>query len=232
MILNKLRTKSGQMVTGTAVAKVMKLRPSRKPRTPRHRGQMIALEPGELVRLLKAARERSIRDWTMLLVAYCHGLRASEVCNLRMEDIHLRAGTIRCRRLKGSLESIQALSPHRGNKLLDEVHALRAWLKVRKDDQSGFLFLSSKGGRLSRIQFFRLFQKYAELAGLPLSKQHPHVLKHSLASHMVAENVNLAKVQVALGHRAISSTMKYVAVSREQADEARMETFMTIFEGA
>src|SRR5579875_764225 len=133
MILHKLRTKSGKMVTGTAVAKIMKLRPSRKPapRTPRHRGQMIALEPGELVRLLKAARERSIRDWTMLLVAYCHGLRASEVCNLRMEDIDLRAGTIRCRRLKGSLETVQTLSPHRGNILLDEVRALREWLKAR-----------------------------------------------------------------------------------------------------
>src|SRR5579871_1354446 len=113
MILHKLRTKSGKMVTGTAVAKITKLRPSRKPRAPRHRGQMIALEPGELVRLLKAARERSIRDWTMLLVAYCHGLRASEVCGLRMEDIDLRPGTIRCRRLKGSLETVQTLSPHR-----------------------------------------------------------------------------------------------------------------------
>src|SRR5579883_3400184 len=131
MILHKLRTKGGQMVAGTAVAKVMKRRRSRKAaaRTRRQRGEIITLAPCELVRLLKAARERSIRDWTMLLVAYCHGLRASEVCGLRMEDIDLRAGTIRCRRLKGSLETVQTLSPHRGNVLLDEVRALREWLK-------------------------------------------------------------------------------------------------------
>ena len=222
------------MVAGTAVAKVMKLRPSRKPapRTPRHRGQIIALEPGELVRLLKAARERSIRDWTMLLVAYCHGLRASEVCNLRMEDIDLRAGTIRCRRLKCSLETVQTLSPHRGNILLDEVRALREWLKARKDDHSGYLFLSAKGGAISRVQFFRLFQRYAEAAGLPPAKRHPHCLKHSMVSHMIEEDQNLAKVQMAAGHRAISSTMKYVSVSAHQADVARQETFMRIFEGA
>src|SRR5579885_2679263 len=201
MILHKLRTKSGQMVTGTAVAKVMKLRPSRKPRTPRPRGQMIALEPGELVRLLEVARKHSVRDWAMLLTAYCHGLRASEVCGLRMEDIDLRAGTIRCRRLKGSLATVQTVSPHRGNILLDEVRALREWLTARKDDHSGYPFLSAKSGAISRVQFFRLFQRYAEAAGLPTPERHPHCLKHSMVSHMIEEDQNLAKVQMAAATR-------------------------------
>ncbi len=225
------------MVTGTARiasarTEVVKFKPSRKPQTSRHRGQMIALEPSELIRLLEVARKHSVRDWAMLLTAYCHGLRASEICNLRLEDVNLQGGSIHCKRLKGSLESIQALSPHRGNPLLDEVRALKTWLKVRKDDGSGYLFLSSKGGALTRIQFFRLFQKYAEAAGLPPAKRHPHTLKHALASHLVAENTNLAIVQIALGHRAISSTMKYVTITGQQTDEARQQTFMKIFSSA
>jgi site-specific recombinase XerD len=52
---------------------------------------------------------------------------------------------------------------------------------------------------------------------LPATKRHPHVLKHSIASHLVRQNVNLAKVKTYLGHAAISSTMKYVAVSDQEA---------------
>jgi site-specific recombinase XerD len=57
---------------------------------------------------------------------------------------------------------------------------------------------------LHRSQFFRLFQSIAEAAGVPAEKRHPHCLKHSLASHLVAGNVNLALVKQALGHRVIS----------------------------
>jgi type 1 fimbriae regulatory protein FimB len=225
------------MVERMAVAKVVEFKPCRKPapqtpRTSRHGNRMVALEPSELIRLLEVARKHSVRDWAMLLVGYCHGLRATEICNLKLSDVDLRAGSIRCRRLKGSLESVQALSPHRGNPLLDEIKALKAWLKVRKDDGSGYLFLSSKGGAISRVQFFRLFRRYSEAAGLPPAKRHPHCLKHSMVSHMIEADQNLAKVQLAAGHRSIASTMRYVSISGQQADVARQQTFMRIFSGA
>jgi hypothetical protein len=70
--------------------------------------------------------------------------------------------------------------------------ALRAWLRKRPADGSDYLFTSQKGGRLCRTQFFRNFQTVAQSAGLPAEKRHPHVLKHSLASHLVAGNANLA----------------------------------------
>jgi site-specific recombinase XerD len=104
---------------------------------------------------------------------------------------------------------VQPLYAHRGQPLLDEVVALRAWRKARPADGSDFLFASQKGGRLDRTQFFRVFQMIAEGAGLPAEKRHPHVLKHSLASHLIAGNVNLALVKQALGHCSISSTMVY-----------------------
>src|SRR6202030_1895226 len=95
--------------------------------------------------------------------------------------------------------------------------AIRAWLRKRPADGSDYLFTSQKGGRLDRTQFFRIFQAITEAAGLPTEKRHPHVLKHSLASHLVASNVNLALVKQALGHRSISSTMVYVGTTDSQA---------------
>jgi integrase len=193
------------------------------------RGQMTFLTPDETLIVLKAARERSTRDWAMILLAYRHGLRASEVCGLKLSDIDLKVGSISIRRLKGSMQTVQPLYAHRGQPLLDELSALRAWLRERRSDGSDFLFTSQKGGKLDRTQFFRLFQAIAETAGLPFEKRHPHVLKHSLASHLVAGNVNLALIRQALGHRSINSTMQYIGTSDGQAAEAAHAALMRLY---
>jgi type 1 fimbriae regulatory protein FimB len=190
---------------------------------------MIFLTPAETLAVLKAARERATRDWAMILLAYRHGLRASEVCGLRLADVDLKAGSIFVRRLKGSLQTLQPLYQHRGQPLLDETNAVRAWLRKRPADGSDYLFTSQKGGQLGRRQFFRNFQTIAASAGLPVEKRHPHVLKHSLASHLIAGNVNLALVRQALGHRSISSTMQYVGTSDRQAAEAAQAALMNLF---
>jgi integrase len=94
------------------------------------RGRMIILMPQEVLDLLKAARKRSTRDWTMILLAYRYGLRGSEVCGIKLADVDLKSGSISTRRLKGSLDTIQPLYQHRGQPLLDETAALRAWLRL------------------------------------------------------------------------------------------------------
>jgi len=193
------------------------------------RGRMTILSPQEMLALLKAAKNRSTRDWAMILLAYRHGLRASEVCGLKLADMDLKAGSISIRRLKGSLHTIQPLYQHRGQPLLDETAALRAWLRKRPEDGSDYLFTSQKGGRLCRTQFFRNFQMVAESAGLPAEKRHPHVLKHSLASHLVAGNANLALIRQALGHRSISSTLLYIGTTDSQASEALQRALMGLF---
>ena len=187
------------------------------------------LTTDELLIILRVARAHSPRDWAMILLAYRHGLRASEVCALRMTDINLKESSLSIRRLKGSLHSVQPLYRHRGQPLLDEVKALRSWLHERQPDGSDFLFVSQKGGRLHRSQFFRVFRGYAVVACLPPTKRHPHVLKHSLATHLVASNVNLALVGHCLGHRAIGSTMKYVGVSDSQASQAAQAALMNLY---
>jgi len=193
------------------------------------RGQMTFLTPEETLAVLKAARDRATRDWEMILLAYRHGLRASEVCGLKLADIDLKAGSISIRRLKGSLPTVQPLYQHRGQPLLDEMSALRAWLKERQSDGSDYLFRSQKGGKLDRTQFFRLFRMIAETAALSPEKRHPHVLKHSLASHLVAGNVNLALIRQALGHRSINSTMQYIGTSDGQAAEAAQAAMMRLY---
>jgi integrase len=190
---------------------------------------MIYLEPPELLAVLKAARAHSARSWAMILLAYKHGLRASEVCNLRLDDVDLKNGSVVVARLKGSQRTTQAITGHRGEPLLDEPKALRAWMKERENDGSGFLFTSQKGGRLDRSQFFRVFRSVAAKAGLPRDKQHPHVLKHSIATHLVGANVNLALIKVQLGHRSIGSTMRYIAVSDKQASQATAAALMQLF---
>src|SRR5579863_3714146 len=96
----------------------------------RKHGRMTILSPTEILDLLKSARKHSTRDWAMILLAYRHGLRASEVCGLKLADLDLKGGSISIRRLKGSLHTIQPLFQHRGQPLLDETGAVRAWLRM------------------------------------------------------------------------------------------------------
>jgi integrase len=189
----------------------------------------VFLNEDELLTVLRTAKSKSIRDWAMILTTYSHGLRAAETCRLKIGDLDMRGGVLSIQRLKGSLFTIQELERHRGIPLLDEVKALKEWFAIRPTDCGDALFTSQKGGHLTSTQFYRIFRQIARDAGLPDHKSHPHVLKHTLATHMVRRDVNLAKVQRALGHRSINSTMIYVGVSDEEADTARHNALMNAF---
>ena len=190
---------------------------------------IVFLTPDEVLTVLRTARRRSVRDWCALLLTYSHGLRAQETCNLTTHDVDLRGGQIVIRRLKGSLQTTQQLMPHRGEPLLDEIKALREWLAVRPTDSGDALFVSQKGGHLSSTQLYRIYRDIAADAGLPRSKQHPHCLKHSIACLLVGQGVNLARVKQYLGHAAISSTMRYVSVSDQEASRDAANALMNAF---
>ncbi len=182
----------------------------------------------ELLSVLKAAKKRSVRDWCMILTAFSHGLRATEVCNLRTKD--LVDGHLTIRRLKGSNKTVHQLVPHRGVPLLDEVKAFKEWLAVRPTDCGDALFPSQKGGCMSATQFYRVYRALAEGCGLPESKCHPHVLKHTICSMLVREDMNIAKVKAFVGHKAIASTMKYVTVTDSEASREAINVLMRIGE--
>ena len=128
----------------------------------------------EFGRLLAAAR-RSRRDRAMFLLAYRHGLRASEVGLLRADDLDLRALRLTVHRLKGSYSGTHPLQP-------DEAKAIRAWLRERAQPPSPILFPSNRGDPIARRTLDWLMKKYGEAAGLPPAKRHFHCLKHSGAS--------------------------------------------------
>jgi site-specific recombinase XerD len=143
----------------------------------------------------------------MILVAFWHGLRASEVVQLTGENFtesHLTVG-----RLKGSLRTTQPLVSH-AEPLLDEQKALSEY--AAKFTQNQRLF------PVTRQHFWRLFQRYSKQAGIPKHKRHPHLLKHSIAMQTI-EKAGIEHVRQYLGHKTIASTGAYLKVSDEAASE-------------
>jgi type 1 fimbriae regulatory protein FimB len=189
---------------------------------------MKALSQDEIVKVLKAASDNP-RDLAMILLAFRHGMRASEVCGLEMKDVDIKNGEITIRRLKGSLKTTQPLADLQGQPLLSEKRVLRAWLAERGNHPSKFVFTSQKSGRVHRSQFYRIFSNAAEQAGLPKDKRHPHCLKHSLAVTLVEANVNLATVRIALGHKSIASTAVYAVPTDETAGKAVLGALASAF---
>jgi len=149
--------------------------------------------------------------------------------NLRLADIDLENSTIAIARVKGSRSGVQSLDRHRGEPVLDEVLALRSWLRERVEDGSRILFPSQKGGAMTRMQFLRVFRKYALAVGVSADLAHPHILRHSLCSTMAAEHADVYAIQQRAGHKNISNTMIYTHVSDEQAGESCREALMTAF---
>jgi integrase len=189
---------------------------------------MKALTPEEIRKVLKIAATESKRNHAMILLAFRHGMRTSEVCGLKLSDIDLKNGEITIRRLKNSLKTTQPLTDVQGEPLLSEKRVLKAWLAERKDP-SDYVFTSQKGGRLDRSAFFRMFQSVAERAGLPKDKRHGHCLKHSLGFALVAQNVNLALIKQALGHRSIASTAVYTVPSDEMTGKVVSQAIANLF---
>jgi site-specific recombinase XerD len=118
-----------------------------------------------------------------------------------------------------------------GQPLVSEKRVLRAWLEEREThhDQSEYLFLSQKGGKMDRSAFYRVFSSIAERAGLPTGKRHPHCLKHSLGFFLVEQGVSLPSIQQMLGHRSLASTGVYLKVTDSRANRDSAKAFANAF---
>src|SRR5580693_43205 len=130
---------------------------------PRYAKPMTFLEPKELLAVLKAAREHSNRAWAAILIGYKHGLRCSEICDLKLTDLDRKANQITLRRKKGSMTNVQTLEKIQGQPLLDERKALDSWLAER-NNPGPYVFTSQKSARMDESAMFRLFQAVAEQA--------------------------------------------------------------------
>lgn len=174
------------------------------------------LTQDETTRLMKAITDK--RHRAIFLIAYRHGLRASEVGMLQKSDVNIKQMRIMIHRLKGSLSGEHPMQA-------DEVKAIKAYLRTR-DDESPILFTSKRGDPISRRGLDWLMKKYGELAHLPPDKQHFHCLKHSIATHLLDAGADLRFVQDWLGHANIMNTVIYTALTAGHREAKARTLFM------
>ena len=162
----------------------------------------------EVTSLLRAAKKRprhGARNHAMILLAYRHGLRASEVVGLRLSDLDLSTGTIYCRRAKNSRSSLHPMKP-------DEVAALEKVLRDRKLQSVDYVFQSERAERMCRSAFWRVVAQAGNRADLPV-KAFAHLLRHSCGYFLANKGCDLRLIQDYLGHKQIQNTVRYTALN-------------------
>jgi type 1 fimbriae regulatory protein FimB len=176
------------------------------------------LTQDETARLFAVIKNR--RDRAIFLIAYRHGLRASEIGRLLVTDIDFRKLRVMLHRLKGSHSGEHPLQP-------DEAKTLKAHLRSRKADIP-VLFASNRNDPISRSMLHRLMRRYAQMANLPRDKQHFHVLKHSIATHLLDAGADVRFVQDWLGHANIQNTVIYTYLTSASREEKARKLFMKL----
>jgi site-specific recombinase XerD len=175
------------------------------PHEPRLRDYLTRDEVAALLRAAKKSPRYGARNHAMILLAYRHGLRASELVNLRVSDLDLHAGTIYCRRAKGSRSSLHPLKQ-------DEVTALEKVLARRELPASDYVFQSERAEKMSRSAFWRIVSQAGDRAGLPV-KAYAHQLRHACGYYLANRGCDLRLIQDYLGHKQIQNTVRYTALN-------------------
>jgi integrase len=166
------------------------------------------------------SRIKDKRDKAIFLTAYRHGLRSSEIGLLRVDDLDLKRLKIMLHRIKGSLSGEHPLQP-------DEARALKAWLK-EKGEGSPVLFPSRRNLPISRQMLDVLMKRYGAEAGVPKEKRHFHVLKHSIATHLLDADADLRFLQDWLGHANIQNTVVYASLVSHSRETRARKYFMKL----
>ncbi|HEY6291012.1 MAG TPA: site-specific tyrosine recombinase XerD [Terriglobia bacterium] len=174
-----------------------------------------AEEVGKLLAQPDPSKPAGLRDRAMLEVLYATGLRVSELVSLRWEDFDANLGVVRCLG-KGNKERLIPVGKSALRALETYVAGGRA--KLAKRAAVPFLFLNQRGGKLSRVGFWKILSRYGRNAGIitPLT---PHLVRHSFATHLLERGADLRSIQLMLGHSDISTTQIYTQVVKERLKE-------------
>ena len=166
------------------------------------------LTPNEVEELISVAKGRGRhghRDATMLLMAYRHALRVSELCALRWEQVDFDLGVLHVRRLKRGIPSIH---PLRGPQL-------RALRRLKRESiDSAYVFVTERGSPFTAAGFRKLLARIAQLSSLPFSV-HPHMLRHACGYKLVNDGHDVRSIQHYLGHRNIQHTIRYTELASD-----------------
>ncbi len=179
------------------------------------------LTTAETEALFQAIPEDQERDRFLFDLIYRHGLRRLEAALLRLENV--QGSRIWIGRVKNGVSGEYPLHPST-KKLLG------AYLVSRRNPENPFLFTtrqSASGRPISPATIYEAFRKYARLAGIQKENQHVHVLRHSIAVHLMNAGWSAEDVQDWLGHKCISSTMIYGKVSNRRRERNHENTLQS-----
>ena len=167
------------------------------------------LTEAEVEGLLKSAKGNrwAHRDAAMILVAYRHGLRASELTDMRWDQVDFATATLHVRRVKQGSASTHPV-------LGDELRMLRR-LKREQEPKSPFMFTSERGSPFTTAGFARMVERAGEEAGFGF-KAHPHMLRHACGFALAAKGHDTRALQAYLGHRNIQHTVRYTELSADR----------------
>lgn len=191
------------------------------PRVDRHPPR--PLSTTEVARLLaepaRANTPKAVRDRALLELLYATGMRVSEVVEVKLDDVDLQVGTVRCLG-RGGRERVLPLDDHTLNVLRIYIKRGRPRLVGGRDESR--LFVNLRGQPLTRQGLWLIFKEYVEAAGLR-GEISPHTLRHSFAMHKLNGGAGLREVQELLGHANISTTQVYTEVSSQRKREVNDE---------
>ncbi|HKC22571.1 MAG TPA: tyrosine recombinase, partial [Gaiellaceae bacterium] len=176
------------------------------------------LSPSEVERLVEAASgttPRELRDRALVELLYGAGLRVSEAVGLDKSGVDLEARLVRCIG-KGSKERVVPIGRQAVQALRRYLSRGRPFLDARHRPE---LFLNAKGGGLTRAGAFLILRRLAGKAGLEPERVHPHLLRHSFATHLLEGGADLRSVQEMLGHADLATTELYTHVSDRRRRE-------------
>jgi integrase/recombinase XerD len=157
-------------------------------------------------------KEQGIRDRAILEMMYATGMRVSELINLKLEDINLEIGFVRCVG-KGRKERIIPLGRKAREALERYLNRVRP--KLLKEKTSSYIFLSRLGKKISRQGLWKIIMRYVRIAKIK-RKIKPHTLRHSFATHLLERGADLRSVQEMLGHADISTTQIYTHIRKDR----------------
>ena len=162
----------------------------------------------EVERLMKAAsrNRHGHRDATMILLAFRHGLRASELCSLRWEQVDLVHARLHVSRAKNGIPSVHPLTGV-------ELRALR---RLQREQERGrYVFWSERGAPMSAVGFRRMITRLGKAAKMPFSV-HPHMLRHACGFKLANDGQDTRALQHYLGHKNIQHTVRYTELSPDR----------------
>ncbi len=167
---------------------------------------------GGLLEAPNLNKATGVRDQAMIELLYACGLRVSELCCLKLSDLNLDLGYLRVTG-KGSKQRLIPIGSKAQAAVRDYLESCRP--AILKNHASGSLFVTARGGPMTRQGFWKLLKLHGLQAGVR-GKLSPHVLRHSFATHLLEGGADLRSVQTLLGHADIATTQIYTHVAQSR----------------